>query len=156
MAELFVAWNAPVGSASLARQCLRRTTGAPASPVGTDVCVLRECAGSRAMVVAVQAAPDLELSAAVDDTSTTAVRGARGSLTPLESPNGTLKTFTLSFGYLAGTTEVYLNGLLQRLGVDYVESDPTAGQIRFIEPPVGPSSGDPGDSIFVICQVNQA
>lgn len=97
-----------------------------------------------------------QLAATVDNESTTATRGARGTLVPAETPNGIRKVFTLPFGYLAGTTEVYLNGLLQRPTLEYVETDPGAGEIRFLEAPAGPSSGDPGDSIFVICQVNQA
>ena len=39
-------------------------------------------------------------------------------------------TFTLTLNYIAGTTQVYLNGLRQELGMDYTEG-PGANQITF-------------------------
>jgi hypothetical protein len=67
------------------------------------------------------------------------VPGATWSGAPLESPDGTRKTFTLMAGsqpvrYLAGTSEVYLNGLRMRQGSDYSEA-PTQGTITFFTAP---------------------
>ena len=66
---------------------------------------------------------------AVDETSTTTVYGADFSGVPVPAPNGVATVFTIPFGYIPGTTTLYFNGLVQRRGTDYTESDPTAGEI---------------------------
>jgi hypothetical protein len=69
----------------------------------------------------------------------TQVPGAQWSGAPTEQPDGTRKTFTLMAGsapvrYIAGTSEVHLNGLRMRQGADYSES-PNAGTISFFSAP---------------------
>jgi hypothetical protein len=73
---------------------------------------------------------------AVSETSTTTVYGASFSGFPSPAPDGSTTVFTIPFGYIAGTTQLYFNGLVQRRGIDYTESDPTAGEITlaFIAP----------------------
>ncbi|MEM2174276.1 MAG: hypothetical protein QXI58_01430 [Candidatus Micrarchaeia archaeon] len=61
--------------------------------------------------------------------------------TPQEQPNGIRVIFTLNNNFVENTTQVYLNGLRQKLGDDYVELSPN--QIRFMVPP------SPGDIIVV-------
>lgn len=55
---------------------------------------------------------------------------------PPEQKNGSNLTFTLPTKFIAGTTQVYLNGVRQRLGssAQYVE-DGTSHTISFAEPP---------------------
>lgn len=48
---------------------------------------------------------------------------------PAGDRDGSNPIFTLSKSYLPGTTNVYVNGLLQRLGIDYSEPNPSAGII---------------------------
>ena len=42
-----------------------------------------------------------------------------------------------SVGYIAGSTQVYKNGILLGRDVDYTESDPVAGRITFTTSPAG-------------------
>lgn len=53
--------------------------------------------------------------------------------TPQEQPDGIRVIFTLNNNFVENTTRVYLNGLRQKLGDDYVEVSPN--QIRFMVPP---------------------
>jgi len=82
--------------------------------------------------------------ASVNNDSTQAPYGAVGTFTPTPGPDGSTTTFTVPFGYIPGTTQVYLNGLLQRLDTDYFETDPDAGEIQFSDAPLTT------DSILVI------
>jgi hypothetical protein len=60
--------------------------------------------------------------------------------TPAGALNGVNMTFTLSHSFIAGSTQVYLNGMRQRLGVgwDYTESAPN--QVVFSSPLVSTDS----------------
>jgi hypothetical protein len=89
------------------------------------------------------------LTATATPATTTAVHGALYSGTFSASPNGTLTTFQLpnDFGYIAGTTQIYLNGLFQRRANEYSESDPTGGAISFVSAPVT------GDEVWILCRL---
>lgn len=68
---------------------------------------------------------------------------------PTPSADGVETVFDLpdDRGYIAGTTEVYVEpGILMRRGTDYTESSPTAGQITFVSPPAN------GSWIWIICR----
>ncbi len=60
-----------------------------------------------------------------------------GDISPIPSGLGRLtqiltnptQTFRLTNGYQAGSTEVYVNGALQRQAVDYTESNPATGEL---------------------------
>lgn len=82
--------------------------------------------------------------AATSNNSEYAPYGSIGSFRPAESPDGSRTSFSIyitvegvatSLGYIAGTTSVYVNGLLQRVNYDYSESDPENGVITFVSPP---------------------
>jgi hypothetical protein len=60
--------------------------------------------------------------------------------------------FTLPFGYIPGTTQFYLNGLLQRLGVDYYETDPINGVLTFSEGLCGTGGETASDAVVVECR----
>lgn len=81
----------------------------------------------------------------VDQDSPATVYGATGNFIPTPTPNGSVTEFTIAFGYIIGSTKVYLkkNGetgarLLLR-GSDYTETDPINGGITLT---VAPSTGD--------------
>lgn len=80
--------------------------------------------------------------------TTAAVNGAEGRFSFRESPDGSATDFSIPFGYYAGTTQVYMNGLLQRPSIEYQEVDPGAGIIRFLEAP------ESDDSLYMLCRVN--
>ena len=71
----------------------------------------------------------LQTQAVVTDSSTTTTFGATYSGVPTPATDGAQTVFTIPFGYISSTTNVYLNGLQQRLGTDYTESDNVAGEI---------------------------
>lgn len=79
----------------------------------------------------------------VDDASTTTTFGASYSGEPTPAPDDATVVFTIPFGYISGTVNVYLNGLLQRAGTDFTESDNLAGEITFTSAPLST------DTIFV-------
>lgn len=87
---------------------------------------------------------------AVDDTSTVTVFGARYEGTPTPTPDGATTVFTIPFGYIAGTTEVWYNGVFQRRDTDYTESDPEAGEITLTFVPPAPATGAPS-ALIVAC-----
>jgi hypothetical protein len=78
-----------------------------------------------------------------------------GSPSPV--PNGSATVFTIrdtdsvAHGYIAGSTQLWLNGVAQMPTVDYTESDPTAGEITWI------ASWRPtlvtGDTLWVVCRL---
>lgn len=74
-----------------------------------------------------------------DNNTTTPSYGDTYQGIPTPTPNGVTTSFFIPFVYIGGTTVVSINGLTQRLGVDYTESDPAAGQITFT---TAPSSTD--------------
>lgn len=59
------------------------------------------------------------------------------------APNGANTIFGVGQGYAQGSTTVYLDGVPQVLGVDYIELDDVAGTIQFTTPP------GPGTTIIV-------
>lgn len=70
------------------------------------------------------------------DTSTVTIYGGTGVFTPVESPDGVRVVFTLpnGIGYITGSLEVFLNGLIQRSGIDFNET--TSGTFTFTSAPV--------------------
>ncbi len=84
-------------------------------------------------------AGDYEFHGTVGATSTVAGFNAVGEFTLI--PNGVKTVFNLqrsgptNQAYLGSTSEVYLNGLLQRRGFEYEESDPSEGEITFYTAP---------------------
>jgi hypothetical protein len=74
----------------------------------------------------------------VGDTSTATAYGAQYSGTPTPAPDSAATVFTIPFGYISGSPQVYLDGLLKTPAVDYTESNNTAGQITFV---VAPTTG---------------
>lgn len=54
--------------------------------------------------------------------------------TPAETPDGSRTVFTIS-PYIAGTSLVYINGLIQARVTDYAETSPGTGVITFTTPP---------------------
>lgn len=88
---------------------------------------------------------------AVTSSSTTTVYGAYGQFTPTPAPNGAQTLFTLPFGYISGTLQVYQGttggpgATLLQTGVDYTESDNVAGEFTMtVAPPTG-------DYLIAIC-----
>ena len=76
---------------------------------------------------------------------------------PSPAPNGSATVFTVidggstTHGYIAGTTQLWLNGLVQVLGTDYTESDPANGQITWISTARTPLIT--GDTLWLVCKV---
>lgn len=87
----------------------------------------------------------VQTQAVVTSSSTTTTFGASFSGVPTPAPNGSATVFTIPFGYISSTMNVYLNGLLQRPGTDYTESDNEAGEITFTAAPLST------DNIYVEC-----
>jgi len=88
--------------------------------------------------------------ATASSSSTTAVYGTyfSGELTP--NPDGAQTVFTINpstFSYIAGTTQVYLNGVLQTRGAHYTESDPDTGQLTFASAPAASAN------LWLICRL---
>jgi len=86
----------------------------------------------------------------VDNTSTTTSYGATYQDVPSPSPNGTQTLFSIPWGYIGGTLDLYLNGLLQRVNVDFYESDANAGEFTFSVAPLAT------DSLYAICRTLDA
>ena len=85
-----------------------------------------------------------QLSAStVNDTSTVTVYGSEYQGTPTPVTDGSTVLFTIPFGYVPGSLEVYLNGLLQRPGTDYDETDNVAGTFTMTSAPIST------DNLFV-------
>lgn len=78
-------------------------------------------------IAAQQAAAVAPVTPSVTPSSGTTVYGASFVGTPTPTPNGSATLFTLPFGYIASTLAVYVNGLVQRPGTDFTETDPAAG-----------------------------
>ena len=83
-----------------------------------------------------------------DLNSTTTTYGSFGQFEPQPAPNGTETVFDLpnNIGYLANTTQVYVNGILQTKDTHYTESDPDAGEITFLGAPQA------DDQLWIICR----
>lgn len=82
--------------------------------------------------------------ATASNSSTSVPYGALYQGEPTPTPDGAEVVFTTPFGYISGTTEVYLDGLHQRRGIEYTESSPEAGEITFVVAPTG------GSEVWVI------
>lgn len=72
----------------------------------------------------------------VTDSSTGTSYGAQYTGVPTPATDGSTTVFAMPFGYISGSTTLYLNGLVQRLGVDYTESDSAAGEITLTSAPL--------------------
>ncbi len=72
--------------------------------------------------------------------------GAIFSGAPTPSADGSENVFNIAFGYIPGTTQVFVNGLIQIRGTDYTESDFEAGELTFSSPPSG------GAALWVVCR----
>ena len=62
---------------------------------------------------------------------------------PTGTVNGTNKVFTTARGYVGATLQVFINGVKQRRGADFVETTPSSGTFTMDEAPLT------GDVIFV-------
>lgn len=74
--------------------------------------------------------------ATVTDTSTSTAYGARFSGAPAPATDGVETVFALPFGYIPDTLQIYLNGLIQRAGTDFTESDNSAGEFTMTSAPL--------------------
>lgn len=81
--------------------------------------------------------------ATVSSGSPSAPYGAQFSGAPTPATDSSTTVFTIPFGYIGGTTQVYKDGILQ---VNYTESDPEAGEITFA---VAPATGT---NLWVVCR----
>lgn len=84
--------------------------------------------------------------ASTSDGSTTTVYGAIGVFTPTPATDGTTTTFSIPFGYIPGTLQVFMNGLAQRDGIDYLESDSDNGLFVMTTAPFS------DDTLYVVCR----
>ena len=84
--------------------------------------------------------------ATATNTSTTVAYGTIGTFTPSPACDGATTLFTIPFGYIGGTLQVYLNGLVQRRNVDYTESGSTNGEFTMTSAPIST------DNLYVICR----
>lgn len=84
--------------------------------------------------------------ASVTDDSTDPVTGGFGQFAATPAPDGVTTVFAVKFPYIAGTLNVYLNGLLQRSGIDFTESDPDAGEFTMTSVPYS------DDTIYATCR----
>jgi hypothetical protein len=82
-----------------------------------------------------------------DDSSDSVAYGTIGAFTPTPAPNGLNTVFSIPFGYISGTTEVYVNGLRYFPPTHYTESSPANGQITFAVAPLTT------DKIYVIARL---
>lgn len=65
---------------------------------------------------------------------------------PSEGANGVRTQFSIPFGYISGTLQVYVNGVLQMPLTAYTESDPEAGEFTFVTAPASLAT------ILVVCR----
>jgi hypothetical protein len=89
---------------------------------------------------------------AVTDDSESTAYGDIFNGEPYETPNGSRTLFSLrlsngiAIGYITNTLILYINGLAQRRGTDYTESDPATGEFTISTAPSGT------DTLFVNCR----
>lgn len=91
------------------------------------------------------AAESISVASAVNDTSVSTVYGAFGQFIPTPATDGSTTTFSLPFGYISGSLQVYLNGLLQTPGSTFTETDNVAGTFTMTSAPLI------ADGLIVIC-----
>jgi hypothetical protein len=77
----------------------------------------------------------VQTQAVVTSSSTTTTYGASFSGAPTPATDGSTVLFTLPFGYISGTLQVYLDGLIQRPTTDFVETDNVAGTFTMTSAP---------------------
>jgi hypothetical protein len=82
----------------------------------------------------------------VTNGSTVTVFGANFQGVPTPAPNGTQTLFDLPFGYIAGTLDLYINGLLQRPSVDFFETNNVTGQFQTADAPAST------DNLYCVCR----
>lgn len=77
--------------------------------------------------------------ASVNNDSDVTAYGAYYQDEPSPATDGVQAVFTIPYGYISGTVEVYKNGILQTEGTAWTATDPTAGEITFATPPAAGS-----------------
>ncbi len=77
--------------------------------------------------------------AAVTPSSSATTYGASFLGEPTPACDGSTVLFTMAFGYVSGTLQVFLDGLLQIPGTAYTETDNIAGTFTMASPPSGTS-----------------
>lgn len=82
----------------------------------------------------------------VDSSSPSTPYGALFQGEPTPATDGATTVFTIPFGYIPGTTQVFKDGILQVPGTAYTESDYEAGQITVSPAPAG------GTELWVVCR----
>jgi hypothetical protein len=87
----------------------------------------------------------LQTPVIVTESSTTTQYGASFSGSPDPTPDGVETVFTIPFGYIAGTLDVWVSGLSQTPGVDFTETDNEAGEFTMSEAPIAE------DVLWVTC-----
>lgn len=87
------------------------------------------------------------LISTVDATSVTVPYGATFYDLATETPNGIITTFSIPFGYIPGTLEVWVDGNLQTPVFALNESDPVAGEFDLAGAPLT------GAEVLVLCKV---
>jgi hypothetical protein len=100
---------------------------------------------NRASITSVSSAAYASLA---DNNSTSVVTGTKATVYPLETANGSLQYFTLPFTFFEDQIELYINGLYQRLNIDYTYSA-TTGQLYLVTPP------RTGDQLYAVGYVSQ-
>jgi hypothetical protein len=93
----------------------------------------------------------------VTNDSTSAAYGSFGQFTPIPVTDGVTTVFytrlnagATTIGYIPLTTTLFLNGLEQRLGIEYTESDPAAGEITLYSAPHST------DTLWMTCRTQAA
>jgi len=79
-------------------------------------------------------------------TSTSTVYGAIGTFIPTPATDGVTAAFSIPFGYIPGTLQVFLNGLEQRPGIDFFETNPDGGGFSMASAPYST------DNLYAICR----
>lgn len=89
-----------------------------------------------------------QFAVSVVDGSAEAPYGSIFSGSPEPVTDGSTVIFNLpdSRGYIAGTTDVYVDGRILRRGTDYTESDPEEGEITLVTAP------DSSSWIWIVCR----
>lgn len=101
-------------------------------------------------VAQVQAQSAVVAPSVVTEGSPTAGFGSYFYGTPTPVTDGSTTTFAIAFPYMPGSLVVFLNGLQQRPGVDFTESDPTTGEFEMTDPP------ESTDALYVTCLTAEA
>lgn len=83
-----------------------------------------------------------------DNNTTTVATGTKATVYPLETPDGSTQYFTFPFTFFEDQIELYINGLFQRLNLDYTYSA-TTGQVYLVTAP------RVGDQLYAVGYVSQ-